>query len=197
VAVWVVAACVTSRQARTAGSWTCSPLPQSGTAQGFISPYECYSRRVAAGGGFRRSRVRPRQPRRCSCVARTACSRGRQRVAPHKQRSLPIKLLDSGVEIRCVDLPQIEGATGRFTLQQMASVAELEAGTIGERIKRALAASKKKLGGFRGRPATADDRARASAALTARANDTPRRWRRSSRGLTQTAHCRSARLRRS
>jgi hypothetical protein len=56
----------------------------------------------------------------------------------------------------------------------MASVAELEAGMIGERTKRALAAAKdrcKKLGGFRGRAATADDRARASAALTARANE--------------------------
>jgi DNA invertase Pin-like site-specific DNA recombinase len=84
------------------------------------------------------------------------------------------KLLDSGVEIRFVDLPQIEGATGKFTLQQMASVAELEAGMIGERTKRALAAAKDrgtKLGGFRGRAATADDRARASAALTARANE--------------------------
>jgi DNA invertase Pin-like site-specific DNA recombinase len=84
------------------------------------------------------------------------------------------KLLDSGVEIRFVDLPQIEGATGKFTLQQMASVAELEAGMVGERTKRALAAAKergKKLGGFRGRAATADDRARASAALSARANE--------------------------
>jgi DNA invertase Pin-like site-specific DNA recombinase len=45
---------------------------------------------------------------------------------------------------------------------------------IGERTKRALAAAKDrgtKLGGFRGRAATADDRARASAALTARANE--------------------------
>jgi DNA invertase Pin-like site-specific DNA recombinase len=59
-------------------------------------------------------------------------------------------------------------------LQQVASVAELEAGMIGERTKRALAAARergKKLGGFRGRAATADDRARASAALTARANE--------------------------
>jgi Resolvase, N terminal domain len=71
-------------------------------------------------------------------------------------------------------MPTIEGATGRFLLQQMASVAELEAGMIGERTKRALAAAKargQKLGGFRGRAATADDRARASAALTARANE--------------------------
>jgi DNA invertase Pin-like site-specific DNA recombinase len=84
------------------------------------------------------------------------------------------KLLEADVEIRFVDLPSIEGATGRFLLQQMASVAELEAGMIGERTKRALAAAKergRKLGGFRGRAATADDRARASAALTARANE--------------------------
>jgi DNA invertase Pin-like site-specific DNA recombinase len=63
------------------------------------------------------------------------------------------KLLEADVEIRFVDLPSIEGATGRFILQQMASVAELEAGMIGERTKRALAAAKargQKLGGFRG-----------------------------------------------
>ena len=36
--------------------------------------------------------------------------------------------LEADVEIRFVDLPSIEGATGRFILQQMASVAELEAG---------------------------------------------------------------------
>jgi hypothetical protein len=45
---------------------------------------------------------------------------------------------------------------------------------IGERTKRALAAAKDrgtKLGGFRGRAATAEDRARASASLTARAKE--------------------------
>jgi DNA invertase Pin-like site-specific DNA recombinase len=70
------------------------------------------------------------------------------------------KLLEAGVEIRFVDLPTIEGATGRFMLQQMASVAELEAGMIGERTKKALAAAKArgtKLGGFRGRAGTAAD----------------------------------------
>jgi DNA invertase Pin-like site-specific DNA recombinase len=70
------------------------------------------------------------------------------------------KLLEADVEIRFVDLPSIEGATGRFILQQMASVAELEAGMIGERTKRALAAAKargQKLGGFRGYIPTAED----------------------------------------
>jgi DNA invertase Pin-like site-specific DNA recombinase len=63
------------------------------------------------------------------------------------------RLLDSGVEVRFCDLPKIEGPTGRFILQQMASVAELEAGFISDRTKKALAATKargKKLGGFRG-----------------------------------------------
>ena len=40
------------------------------------------------------------------------------------------KLLASDVDIRFVDLPVIEGATGKFLLHQMASVAELEAGVI-------------------------------------------------------------------
>ncbi|WP_404559384.1 recombinase family protein [Bradyrhizobium ottawaense] len=63
------------------------------------------------------------------------------------------RLLESGVEVRFADLPAIEGPTGRFMLQQMAAVAELEAGLISTRTKAALAAAKKrgvKLGGFRG-----------------------------------------------
>ena len=69
------------------------------------------------------------------------------------------RILAAGVEIRFVDLPAIEGATGRFLLQQMAAVAELEAGLIGERTKKALAAAKargRKLGGFKGRVPTAE-----------------------------------------
>jgi len=63
------------------------------------------------------------------------------------------KLLEAGVDVRFADLPAIEGPTGRFMLQQMAAVAELEAGLISARTKAALAAAKargKKLGGFRG-----------------------------------------------
>lgn len=63
------------------------------------------------------------------------------------------RLLDAGVDVRFADLPQIEGATGRFMLQQMAAVAELEAGMISARTKAALAAAKArgtKLGGNRG-----------------------------------------------
>jgi DNA invertase Pin-like site-specific DNA recombinase len=59
------------------------------------------------------------------------------------------KLLEANVDVRFADLPQIEGPTGRFMLQQMAAVAELEAGMISARTKAALARSKKKLGGVR------------------------------------------------
>ncbi|WP_428405979.1 recombinase family protein [Methylobacterium sp.] len=52
------------------------------------------------------------------------------------------KLLEAGVEVRFCDLPRIEGPTGRFLLQQMVAVAELEAGMIGDRTKKALAAAK-------------------------------------------------------
>lgn len=62
------------------------------------------------------------------------------------------RILEAGVDVRFCDLPQIEGPTGRFLLQSMMSVAELEAGLISARTKAALAAAKargKKLGGLR------------------------------------------------
>ncbi len=83
------------------------------------------------------------------------------------------RLLEAGVDVRFADLPQIEGATGRFLLQQMVAVAELEAGMISARTKAALAAAKrrgKKLGGDRGFRPTAKMRARAVAALEQRAD---------------------------
>lgn len=63
------------------------------------------------------------------------------------------RLLEAGVDVRFADLPAIEGPTGRFMLQQMAAVAELEAGLISARTKAALAAAKargQQLGGYRG-----------------------------------------------
>lgn len=44
--------------------------------------------------------------------------------------------------MRFADLPALEGPTGRFMLQQMAAVAELEAGLNGQRTRAALAAAK-------------------------------------------------------
>ena len=62
------------------------------------------------------------------------------------------RLVEAGVEVRFCDLPEIEGPAGRFVLRQMLAVAELEAGLISERTKKALAAAKArgvKLGGDR------------------------------------------------
>ena len=52
------------------------------------------------------------------------------------------KLLEARVEIMFCDLPEITGPTGKFMLNQMAAVAELEAGMISQRTKAALAAAK-------------------------------------------------------
>ena len=71
------------------------------------------------------------------------------------------RLVAAGVEVRFCDLPKIEGPAGRFMLRQMLAVAELEAGLISERTKKALAAAKArgvKLGGNRGNlPAVAEE----------------------------------------
>lgn len=83
-------------------------------------------------------------------------------------------LIESGVEVCFADMPSIEGPVGKFVLQQMVNVAELEAGLIQQRTKAALQAAKAngtKLGGFRGvQTLDADKRARASAVVTKRAN---------------------------
>jgi DNA invertase Pin-like site-specific DNA recombinase len=47
-----------------------------------------------------------------------------------------LTLIESGVEVLFADLPEVTGAMGKFILTQMAAVAELEAGLIGERTKR-------------------------------------------------------------
>lgn len=64
-------------------------------------------------------------------------------------------LVASGVDLVFCDLPSVPpGPMGRFLLTQMAAVAELEAGLIGERTKNALAAARKRIEktGQRGRP---------------------------------------------
>jgi DNA invertase Pin-like site-specific DNA recombinase len=76
-------------------------------------------------------------------------------------------LIDSGVDVLFCDMPQVPaGPTGRFILQQMANVAELEAGLISERTKAALQAARargKRLGGYRGHTPSEADRATALA----------------------------------
>jgi DNA invertase Pin-like site-specific DNA recombinase len=56
--------------------------------------------------------------------------------------SFLLKLIDAGVEVLFADLPELNGAMGRFVLITMASVAELEGGLISERTKAALKAAK-------------------------------------------------------
>jgi len=63
-------------------------------------------------------------------------------------------LLDSGLEVSFADFPQqSRGAMGKYFINQMALIAELEAGLISERTKAALQAAKARgvrLGGDRG-----------------------------------------------
>jgi DNA invertase Pin-like site-specific DNA recombinase len=80
-----------------------------------------------------------------------------------------LTLLDSGVNVLFCDLPQVQGAMGRFLVTQMASVAELEAGLISERTKAALKAAKAR-GTKLGNPRLGEARERAKAALKAAAD---------------------------
>lgn len=72
-----------------------------------------------------------------------------------RNASFLMALVDSGVDVVFCDLPELPaGPVGRFMVQQMAAVAELEAGLISQRTKAALAAAKARgvtLGGFRGK----------------------------------------------
>jgi DNA invertase Pin-like site-specific DNA recombinase len=80
------------------------------------------------------------------------------------------RLIEAGVDVRFGDLPKIEGPASRFMLQQMAAVAELEAGMISKRTKDALAAAKargQKLGGHRPGQGITDDARAAGRAATA------------------------------
>jgi DNA invertase Pin-like site-specific DNA recombinase len=55
-----------------------------------------------------------------------------------------LTLIENGVDVLFADLPDVRGAMGKFILTQMAAIAELEAGLIGERTKAALAAAKQR-----------------------------------------------------
>jgi DNA invertase Pin-like site-specific DNA recombinase len=56
--------------------------------------------------------------------------------------SFLLKLIESGLDVLFADLPDLNGAMGKFVLITMANVAELEAGLISERTKAALKAAK-------------------------------------------------------
>lgn len=74
------------------------------------------------------------------------------------------------------DLPTVpEGPVGRFLVSQMAAVAELEAGLIGQRTKAALASARARgvaVGGYRGSPAPNNaDRAKTALVHSQKASD--------------------------
>lgn len=88
-------------------------------------------------------------------------------------------LVESGAELAFCDIPQMpDGPFAKFMLTQMAAVAELEAGLIGQRTRDALKAAKErgvKLGGFRGAHAAqraAEAKARQADADAERVRDT-------------------------
>jgi DNA invertase Pin-like site-specific DNA recombinase len=81
-------------------------------------------------------------------AALAACKKHKARLIVAKLDRLSrnvaflLKLIDAGVEVLFGDLPELNGAMGKFVLITMANVAELEAGLISERTKAALKAAK-------------------------------------------------------
>lgn len=86
-------------------------------------------------------------------------------------------LVAADVEVEFCDLPNVDGPVGKFMLRQMLSVAELEAGMIADRTRKALSAAKArgtKLGGDRGNLSTDNVQGRV-ASLKARQEQADRR----------------------
>jgi len=81
-------------------------------------------------------------------AALTACKKHKAKLVVAKLDRLSRnvgfihKLLSSDVEVLFADLPELNGAMGKFMLLTMANVAELEAGLVSERTKAALKAAK-------------------------------------------------------
>jgi DNA invertase Pin-like site-specific DNA recombinase len=101
------------------------------------------------------------------------------------------RLLEAGVDVRFADLPQIEGATGRFL--QMVAVAELEAGMISARTKAALAAAAKrgkKLGGRRRKVVGKDAKGKPIYGEVANGSS----WKNSNAFSPRTSFCRPQRM---
>jgi len=73
-----------------------------------------------------------------------------------------LALLDGGVEIVAIDTPQANGPTGKFLLQSLSLIAELEAAMISERTRAALAAAKAR-GTVLGKPSNLTDQHRRAA----------------------------------
>jgi DNA invertase Pin-like site-specific DNA recombinase len=75
-------------------------------------------------------------------------------------------LMEAGVDFRAVDYP----TANKAFIQMLSLFAEYERDLISERTKAALAKSKKKLGGYRGKPGTPENCAIARAAKSRKAD---------------------------
>jgi DNA invertase Pin-like site-specific DNA recombinase len=87
------------------------------------------------------------------------------------------RLRDANVEVEFCDLPNVDGPVGKFMLNQMVNVAELEAGMISERTRKALQAARergRKLGGDRGNLPSVAAEGRANSLATRQAKATQR-----------------------
>lgn len=87
-----------------------------------------------------------KRPRLADAVAECRRSKAKLLIAKLDRLARNVRffleLMDSGIGVVICDLPETKGATGRFLLTNLAAVAELEAGMIGERTRAALAAAK-------------------------------------------------------
>src|SRR6478752_2857857 len=112
----------------------------------------CSSASTVAGGNSSRSSSRSslaserKRPQLDAALA--ACKKHKAKLVVAKLDRLSrnvaflLKLIDAGVDVLFADLPELNGAMGKFVLITMANVAELEAGLVSERTKAALKAAK-------------------------------------------------------
>jgi DNA invertase Pin-like site-specific DNA recombinase len=141
---------------------------QRETAATFLNggPWQLVGEFVEVETGTRKGDHRPELDKalaRCRVMGATLIVANVSRLT--RNPDFMSRLVQAGVDVRFCDLPQIEGPAGRFMLRQMLAVAELEAGLISERTKKALAAAKvrgRKLGGDRGNLAAVAAQGRAA-----------------------------------
>jgi DNA invertase Pin-like site-specific DNA recombinase len=119
---------------------------QKATVERFVGPGdEIVAEYVEVETGKGRDAFSKR-PRLAAAVAECRRSKAKLLIAKLDRLARNVRffleLMDSGIGVVICDLPETKGATGRFLLTNLAAVAELEAGMIGERTRAALAAAK-------------------------------------------------------